>query len=79
LARAFSAFLALVYADLATFSAETLVAFETSQASLATLSSASRADMRALATVKATTIQWKRKGNKQSWEDTRTNRSYITK
>jgi hypothetical protein len=38
-----------------------LAAFETSQASLAALGSASRADMRALAAVKATTIQRKGK------------------
>jgi hypothetical protein len=61
LARAFSAFIALVYADLATFSAETLAAFAPSQASLAALSLASRADMQALATVKTTTIQKKEK------------------
>jgi hypothetical protein len=72
---AFSAFFALVSADLATFSAATFVAFPPSQASLVALSSASRADMRALAAAKATTIQ-KRKDSKKSEEDTRTSRSH---
>jgi hypothetical protein len=55
----FQLFLALVSADLATFSVETLAAFALSQASLAALSSASRANIRAFAEVKATITQQK--------------------
>jgi hypothetical protein len=71
-------FFALVSADLVTFLVATFVEFVPSQASLAALSSASKADMRALAVVKATTIQ-KRKDSKKSWEDTRTSRGHKHK
>jgi hypothetical protein len=54
-------FFALVSADLAIFSGATLATFAPSQASLEALSSGSRADMQELTTVKATTIQKKKK------------------
>jgi hypothetical protein len=55
----------LFSADLAAFSVETLVVLALSQASLDAFSSASRADMRARAVVKATVIQ-KKGGRKKT-------------
>jgi hypothetical protein len=68
LAKAFSAFFALVNADLVDFSALTLAAVAASKAFRATLSSVSSEDMRALAITKASKRQQggkKKSSNKQ--------------
>jgi hypothetical protein len=59
--RAFSAFFALANADLVDFSAVVLAAVAASQAFWEALSSASRDEMRALPTAKASAVQQREK------------------
>jgi hypothetical protein len=59
--RAFSAFFALANADLVDFSAVVLAAVATSQNFLEASSSASRDEMQALATAKASAVQKREK------------------